>query len=100
MPRRAYVSGTCLELLIELVIRQNPCLYDPTLSSHKDAVIVENVWKSISKQLTVDSTSRSSVQSAVKTMQDCTHQLVHPETGYKTHSVDGDMETHHYCADG
>ena len=56
MPRRMNVSHTCLEELIELV-RQNPGQYDPALSSHKDAVMAENVWTSISKRLMIDNPS-------------------------------------------
>ena len=52
MPGRRTVSHTYLEELIELV-RQNLCLYDPALSSHKDAVMAENVRQGISKWLMV-----------------------------------------------
>ncbi len=38
------------EKLVELV-RQHPCLYDASMSEHKDHPLQKNIWKQISKDL-------------------------------------------------
>jgi hypothetical protein len=38
------------ERLVELV-RQNPCLYDVTMSDYKDSQMAQNIWDSISVAL-------------------------------------------------
>jgi hypothetical protein len=38
------------ERLID-VVRDHPVLYDPTIKNYKDAMVRNNVWKKISKEL-------------------------------------------------